>query len=56
LRSLSISLLEHFGASLEEPLHTALGDAFATRALFARLTDHPEISTLADAGLQKLAW
>jgi DNA polymerase III epsilon subunit-like protein len=50
------ALLEHFGTSPEETLHTALGDAFATRALFARLTDHPEISTLADAGLQKLAW
>jgi DNA polymerase III epsilon subunit-like protein len=50
------ALLEHFGASPEEPLHTALGDAFATRALFARLVDHPDVTTLADAGLQKLAW
>jgi DNA polymerase III epsilon subunit-like protein len=50
------TLLERFGVRPDEPLHTALGDAFATRALFARLTDHPEISTLADAGLQKLAW
>jgi DNA polymerase III epsilon subunit-like protein len=50
------ALLEHFGTSPEEPLHTALGDAFATRALFARLVDHPDVTTLADAGLQKLAW
>jgi len=50
------ALLDHVGATPDEPLHTALGDAFATRALFERLTDHPEISTLADAGLQKLSW
>lgn len=50
------ALLDHFGAAPAEPLHTALGDALATRALFDQLTDHPEIGTMGDAGLQQLVW
>jgi DNA polymerase III epsilon subunit-like protein len=44
------------GAAPQEPLHTALGDALATRALFRRLGERPEIETLSDAGMQRLSW
>lgn len=49
-------LLARFDRAPAEPLHTALGDALATRALFRRLVDDPAIETLADAGLQRLTW
>ena len=50
------TLLCHFDAAPDEELHTAVGDALATRALFWHLVEHGELSTLADVGVQRLQW
>mgnify|MGYP006281351945 CR=1 FL=1 len=49
-------LLARFDRSPESELHTALGDAWATRALFWALVDHGGLRTLAEAGLKPLDW
>lgn len=50
------TLLDYFGIDPDGPLHTAVGDARATRALFWALVEHGGLDTLADAGLQRLDW
>jgi len=49
-------LLGHFDAAPDEELHTAVGDALATRALFWHLVDHGGLDTPADIGVQRLQW
>lgn len=49
-------LLSYFKIVPHGPLHSALVDAEATRALFWKLTGEGNIFTLADAGLQRLNW
>ena len=50
------TLLSYFDVSLDVELHTAPGDARATRALFWKLVAHGRFDTLADAGLKRLNW
>jgi DNA polymerase III epsilon subunit-like protein len=50
------SLLSTFDAGPPEDLHTAVGDALATRAFFWHLVDHGDLETLADAGVKRLRW
>jgi DNA polymerase III epsilon subunit-like protein len=50
------ALLRRFDLVPEGPLHTALVDARAARALFWRLVDEGDLQTLADAGAKPLAW
>jgi len=50
------TLLAHFHAAPEEDLHTAVGDALATRTLFWHLVDAGALTTLADAGVKRLRW
>jgi DNA polymerase III epsilon subunit-like protein len=49
-------LLGHFDAAPEEELHTAVGDALATRTLFWRLVEHGGLQTLADIDVRRLQW
>jgi DNA polymerase III epsilon subunit-like protein len=50
------TLLAYFSLSPEVELHTARGDAWATRALFWALVEEGDLDTLADAGLKRLDW
>lgn len=50
------ALVRHLDLDPEGELHTALGDARATRALFWRLVDHGDLDTLGEAGLKQLHW
>jgi DNA polymerase III epsilon subunit-like protein len=50
------SLLNAFDISIKGPLHTAIVDARATRALFWKLINYGNIETLAQAGMQRLNW
>jgi len=50
------ALLGHFDTAPEEELHTAVGDALATRALFWKLVDAGGLKTLADANVRRLQW
>jgi len=50
------SLLRAFDLDPEEELHTAVGDALATRTLFWHLVDHGDLDTLADVGVKRLRW
>lgn len=50
------ALLSHFDTAPEEALHTAVGDALATRTLFWHLVEHNELQTLSDAHVQRLQW
>jgi DNA polymerase III epsilon subunit-like protein len=50
------TLLGHFDAAPEEELHTAVGDALATRTLFWHLVEHGGLQTLADIDVQRLQW
>lgn len=50
------SLLATFDAEPDEELHTAVGDALATRALFWRLVDCSDLKTLSDAGMKRVSW
>lgn len=50
------TLLAYFDAVPDETLHTAVGDALATRALFWHLVDTGDLNTLADAGIKQLRW
>jgi DNA polymerase III epsilon subunit-like protein len=49
-------LLDYFGIASSTPLHRALADARATRALFWQLVDRGRLDTLADAQVQRLHW
>ena len=50
------ALLAHVDAAPDEALHTAVGDALATRTLFWHLVDAGNLTTLADAGVKRLRW
>jgi DNA polymerase III epsilon subunit-like protein len=50
------ALLAAAGCGPDEELHTAIGDALATRALFWTLVDEGEWATLADVSVQRLRW
>ena len=50
------TLLTEFGAAPVEELHTAVGDALATRALFWHLVDAGGWDTLADVQVRRLRW
>ncbi len=50
------TLLSHFDLSPKTELHTALGDAWATRALFWALVEHGALRTPAEAGVKPLDW
>lgn len=50
------ALLSHFGAVPRKTLHTAAGDALATRTLFWHLVEHDSLQTLSDAHVQRLQW
>jgi DNA polymerase III epsilon subunit-like protein len=50
------ALLTAFGAEPTEELHTAVGDALATRTLFWHLVDRGDLDTLADVGVKRLSW
>lgn len=50
------TLLGRFDAAPDEELHTAVGDALATRALFWHLVEHGGLHTLADIDLRRLQW
>ena len=50
------TLLGHFNAAPDEELHTAVGDALATRTLFWHLVEHGGLRTLADIDVQRLQW
>lgn len=50
------ALLRHYDLVPDEPLHQALVDAKATRALFWALVDEGDLQTLADAGAKPLTW
>lgn len=49
-------LLAHFDVAPDDELHTAVGDASATRTLFWHLVDAGDLTTLADAGVKRLRW
>jgi len=48
------ALLDVMGAAAEEELHTAVGDALATRTLFWRLVERGNLGTPGDAGVKRL--
>lgn len=50
------SLLDYFDIAIQAQLHTALVDAQATQALFWKLIARGEISTLQEAGMNRLNW
>ncbi|WP_103026598.1 3'-5' exonuclease [Salinibacter altiplanensis] len=50
------TLLGHFDAAPNEELHTAVGDALATRALFWRLVETGGLETPTDANVRRLQW
>ena len=50
------ALLTHINADSEGDLHTAVGDARATRTLFWHLVDAGNLTTLADADIKRLRW
>ncbi len=50
------SLLDRFGIAPRRPLHTALGDALATRALFNALVERTGLTLLGEAGMMPLDW
>jgi len=50
------ALLSAVDASPEEPLHTAVGDALATRALFWGLVEAEGLETLSDVSVKRLSW
>lgn len=50
------TLLRKFDISIDEPMHTAIVDAQAARALFWKLVNAGEIETLGDANMQRLNW
>ncbi len=49
-------LLSTFDANPDEELHTAIGDALATRTLFWRLVNESDLKTLSDAGMKRVSW
>jgi DNA polymerase III epsilon subunit-like protein len=50
------SLLSVCDLDPEEKLHTAVGDALATRDLFWQLVHRGNLDTLADVGVKRLSW
>lgn len=50
------TLLKKFNIHVNGELHTAFVDAEATRALFWKLVELGEISTVGEAGLKQLKW
>lgn len=50
------TLLEAFDADPDGELHTAVGDAFATRTLFWSLVEAGGLETLSDVGVKRLSW
>jgi len=50
------TLLHRFNLMPDEPLHSALVDARATRTLFWQLVEEGSHRTLGDAGAKPLAW
>lgn len=50
------TLLGAFSVTPAGPLHTAVVDAEATRALFWKMVEAGEIDTLAEAGAKRLLW
>ena len=50
------ALVDTFGVSPDAALHTAVGDALATRGLFWALVDAGALETLADVGVKRLRW
>ena len=50
------SLLATLDTAPSEELHTAIGDALATRTLFWHLVNHGDLVTLADVGVKRLRW
>jgi DNA polymerase III alpha subunit (gram-positive type) len=50
------TLLKHFEIHVAGKLHTAITDAEATRALFWKLVEAGDISTVGDAGIKQLKW
>jgi DNA polymerase III epsilon subunit-like protein len=49
-------LLTAVGAAPDEALHTAVGDALATRTLFWRLVEAGALTTLGDLRVRRLRW
>lgn len=57
LRSYQLgALLNHFDIQVNAPLHTAITDAQAVRALFWKLVAFGQLSNLRDAKVQQLNW
>ena len=50
------AVLAAVGAAPEEDLHTAVGDALATRTLFWKLVARGDLKTLSDTGMKRLRW
>jgi len=50
------SLVADLDAVPDEKLHTAVGDALATRTLFWALIEEGGLETLADVGVKRLSW
>jgi DNA polymerase III epsilon subunit-like protein len=50
------TLLGRFDAAPEEELHTAVGDALATRTLFWHFVEHGGLRTLSDIDVRRLQW
>lgn len=50
------ALLKEFDIRIDGELHTAIVDAEATRALFWKLIEMGEISTVGEAGAKQLNW
>jgi DNA polymerase III epsilon subunit-like protein len=49
-------LLRTVDAPPTEELHTAVGDALATRTLFWSLVERERLKTLSDVGVKRLSW
>ncbi len=50
------ALLDRMGAAPDGELHTAVGDALATRTLFWRLVEQGGATTLSDVRVKRMRW
>lgn len=50
------TVLNHLKIKIREPLHTAVGDARATRDLFWALVKRGGLKTISDAGIRRINW
>jgi len=50
------TLIDYFNIVVKKPMHTAIVDAQATRAVFWKLTGIANIATLREAKVQKVKW